>query len=175
MSLYRLVDDNGIEDHLDIRETTTGLGVFATRPYPATAVIGEITGELSRNVDFATDYTFDLDEGFQLEPFEPFRYVNHSCDANCEFDWLDEVENDPFTRRLYLCAYRDILPGEQLTIDYNWPAAYAIPCDCRSPLCRGWVVAPHELAAVALNLVESKRVPGHRPSPLPGNPTAPEE
>ena len=157
--LYKLEDECGVVDHVRIAETSTGLGVFAVRPYPATSVIGQITGAIYKNVQFATDYTFDLDDGLQLEPAEPFCYVNHSCDANCEFDWFDENEHNLLSRRLFLIAWRDIEAGEQLTIDYNWPASYAIRCDCRSPLCRGWVVAPEELAAVELRLTRSRRSP----------------
>lgn len=159
MEIFKLVDECGVEDRVRIDETTTGLGVFAVRPYPATSVIGQITGELLRAATSATDYTFDLDDKLQLEPAAPFRYVNHSCDPNCEFDWMDDDPQDWTTRRLFLSAIRDIDTDEQFTIDYNWPAEYAIRCDCRSPLCRGWIVDPTDLAAVALDLTVSKREP----------------
>lgn len=155
--LFRIVDDFGNEDHVKIARTNTGLGVFTTRPYPQTAVIGEITGEVSRHNPLSTDYTFDLDDGVQLEPAAPFRYVNHSCDPNCEFDWQEDNSGHPMSRRVWLVALRDIHTGEQLTIHYNWPAEYAMRCDCRSPLCVGWIVDPTQLAAVQLSLVPSNR------------------
>ena len=149
MTLYEITDD-GVRDVIRVAGTNTGKGIFAVRDYPATAVIGEIRGTLIRDRPYGSAYSFDLEDGLQLEPYEPFRFVNHSCDPNCEFDWLDErYEGEPPTRRVYLSAYRNIVAGEQLTIDYNWPASVAIPCDCRSPLCRGWVVAPDELGRVS--------------------------
>jgi len=151
--LFRIVDEFGIEDQLNISPTNTGLGVFTTRPYPRTAVIGEITGQVSRHNPTSTNYTFDLEDGVQLEPAEPFRYVNHSCDPNCEFDWQEDSSGHPLLRRLWLVALRDLHAGEQLTIHYNWPAEHAMRCDCRSPLCVGWIVDPTQLAAVELSLV----------------------
>ncbi len=35
--------------------------------------------------------------------------------------------------------------GEELTIDYGWPAEVAIPCLCGSRHCRGWIVDPDEV------------------------------
>lgn len=145
-TLFTIVDESGIEDRIRVAVTNTGKGIFAVRPYPATSVIGEIRGELIRDANYGSSYSFDLENETRLEPHEPFRYVNHSCDPNCEFDWMDEETADGVTvRRAFLSAYRDIQAGEQLTIEYNWPANCAIPCDCRSPLCRGWVVADYEL------------------------------
>lgn len=150
MTLYEIFDDYRT-DLVRVAETNTGKGIFSTRAYPATAVIGEITGTLIRDRSYGSAYSFDLEDGLQLEPDAPFRFVNHSCDPNCEFDWLDEEQQDKsVARRVYLSAYREIAEGEQLTIDYNWPAAVAIRCDCRSPLCRGWVVAADELGQVFL-------------------------
>jgi len=137
--------DAGIVDRIRVSACDTGLGIFAVRPYPATAIIGEITGEI-HDRPYGSSYSFDLENGQQLEPGEPFRYVNHCCDPNCEFDWIEEKDalgNAQF--QLFLVALRDIETDEQFTIDYNWPACCAIKCDCRSPLCRGWVVAEYEL------------------------------
>ena len=143
--IFEVHDEFGSVDRIRISECTTGLGIFATRPYPEAAVIGEITGEVHERSS-GSNYSFDLENGRQLEPYEPFRYVNHSCDPNCEFDWTEENDADGKPSiRLYLIALRNIASQEQFTIDYNWPASCAIQCDCRSPLCRGWVVAEAEL------------------------------
>ncbi len=47
-------------------------------------------------------------------------------------------------RRLFVLAVDTVRPGDQLTIDYAWPAGWAIPCRCGEPACRGWVVAESE-------------------------------
>jgi hypothetical protein len=46
---------------------------------------------------------------------------------------------------LWIEAIRDIMPGEELTIDYAWPADREAKCFCGSPRCRGWIVDPAEL------------------------------
>lgn len=143
--IFEVHDEQGNVDSIRISACNTGLGIFATRPYPESAVIGEITGEILTR-SHGSNYSFDLENGQQLEPYEPFRYVNHCCDPNCEFDWIEETGESGQTRiRLYLIALRNIDTDEQFTIDYNWPASYAIQCDCQSSLCRGWVVAEAEL------------------------------
>lgn len=148
----------GISPHsMDVRigSTRVGWGIFARRPYPDTAIIGEIVGKVTDDPYHASEYCFDIGDGFQLEPDPPFRFVNHSCEPNCEFDWTDDTDgsdtrNDdlPFSRHVYLIALRIIEPGEELTIDYNWPADAAIPCNCRAPSCRGWIVDENELSDI---------------------------
>lgn len=138
-------------EFVNVLDTHVGKGVFAVRGYPETAVIGKITGRLIDDADYGSEYSFEYQEGTQLEPEAPFRFINHSCDPNCEFDLLDEpIENldGPTHAHLHLVALRDIQPGEELTIDYNWPASSAISCKCGARDCRGWVVAEEELEMV---------------------------
>ena len=120
-----------------------GKGVFAGRNHPACGVVGEITGEIIDDATYGSAYCFDIGGGLHLEPIAPFRFVNHSCEPNCEFDYLectDQMGAD-LRKRVFLFALRDIKVGEELTIDYNWSAANAIPCRCQAPSCRGWVVS----------------------------------
>ena len=134
-----------------VRPTRVGMGVFAEHPFPPSSVIGEIMGEISRGDHEASNYAFDLGDDLQLEPAAPFRFLNHHGDPNCEFDWYDdEGPGDLQQRRhLYLIALRNIEPLEELTIDYNWPAEHAIVCDCRSAICRGWIVDSDQLHQVS--------------------------
>ena len=122
MTLYEIseADDPDFE-YVQVADTTVGKGVFSCRAYPETAIVGRITGALKDHVHHASSYCFEYDDQFVLEPFAPFRYLNHSCDPNCEFEML-EVPNstgDGFSAHLYLIAIRDLLPGEELTIAYN--------------------------------------------------------
>ena len=126
-----------------IGRTRVGKGVFAGRSYPDCALIGEITGDIIDEPDYGSAYCFDIGDGLHLEPAAPFRFVNHSCEPNCEFDYLEcsDQPGDEPRMQVLLFALRDIKIGEELTIDYNWPAADAIPCRCQAPTCRGWVVS----------------------------------
>ena len=45
---------------------------------------------------------------------------------------------------IWVEAIRDIMPNEELTIDYAWPADRAARCLCGQPQCRGWIVDPAE-------------------------------
>ena len=132
---------------LSVRNTSVGKGVFAERAFPKNSVVGDITGVIIDDPNYGSDYSMCLGDGRSLEPGPPFRFLNHSCDPNCDYDW-DDVE-DPETgqvdREVYLVAKRDIFAGEQLTIDYNWPANCKIACKCGSDNCRGWVVSLDEL------------------------------
>jgi hypothetical protein len=72
------------------------------------------------------------------------RWINHSCDPNCEAD----EEND----RIFIKAIRNILAGEELSYDYGLiidepytkklKAEY--PCWCGSANCRGTLLSPKE-------------------------------
>ncbi|MDR0609488.1 MAG: hypothetical protein LBG58_05215 [Planctomycetaceae bacterium] len=66
---------------------------------------------------------------------------------NSTQDSLQEVMRfeDDADAELWVEAICDIMPGDELTIDYAWPADREIKCFCGSPQCRGWIVDPAEL------------------------------
>jgi hypothetical protein len=130
-----------------VGHSPTGSGVFANRRYRQDDLIGEIVGQLIHDTSYGSDYCFELDAGRLIEPIAPFRFINHSCDPNCEFDYSDRPLSDRQGRdtRIFVFAARVINVNDQLTIDYNWAAKSAIPCECGASNCRGWIVAQEEL------------------------------
>lgn len=138
--------------------TRVGKGLFARRRYPAETVIGEITGEIIDDPHYGSDYCMNVGNGQTLEPEAPFRYVNHSCEPNCEFDFFDlpEPGDSKRHRRVFLISLREIKPGEELTIHYHWSAASAIACRCQSPSCRGWIVDPTQWGDLMTRLATEK-------------------
>ena len=72
------------------------------------------------------------------------RWINHSCDPNCE---ADEVDG-----RIFIKALRDIPAGQELNYDYGLvidlpytPELLAdFPCWCGSASCRGTLLAPKD-------------------------------
>jgi hypothetical protein len=124
--------------------TPVGRGVFARRPLQANLVLGEITGTILDDHPEDSSYVMELASGRLLDPAAPLRFVNHSCDPNCEIFYWDEEDGTPPEDRLFLQTIRAIAKGEELSIDYSWPADAAIPCRCGAANCRGWIVDPEE-------------------------------
>lgn len=131
-----------------IGETHVGRGVFAKKRLAAGIVLGEIHGEVLDEHPADSSYCMELQSGRLLEPAPPFRFVNHKCDPNCEIFYWDDADDPSQKDRLWLQTIRPIAPGEELSIDYCWPADAAIPCRCGSSTCRGWIVDPDELHLV---------------------------
>lgn len=136
-----------MHDAVRVAEAAYGLGVFADETFPARSVVGWLRGRLIEDEDYASDYCIDLGNGVSLEPDAPFRFVNHSCEPNCELYIVEHEDDSTGAVHSEVCleAIEEIFPGEELTIDYGWPADCAIPCGCASPNCRGWIVASDEL------------------------------
>jgi hypothetical protein len=85
------------------------------------------------------------------------RWINHSCDPNCEVD----SAYDPVTGTVtpWWVARRDIEIGEELTYDYAFSGHLAEPCNCGTAKCRGLIVDDEELHLVPEKLRHLLRVP----------------
>jgi SET domain-containing protein len=138
------------------RSGIQGRGVFATRKIPKDTRIIEYRGEVidddegDRRYPWSDDgrhhtFLFRLDSGMVIDAGRngnAAKYINHSCDPNCE-----AVETDD--GRVFIYALRDIARGEELTYDYNYildePHNAAnkklYPCHCGSVRCRGTILA----------------------------------
>ena len=133
---------------IEVRESGVhGRGVYAIKPIPKRARIIEYTGKrvLWKNVpdDLADPHTFlfGLDNG--IEVIDPTtggneaRWINHSCDPNCE-----AIEENG---RIFIYALRNLRPGEELFYDYALQVDEPITrevaeesrCFCGSSRCRG--------------------------------------
>jgi SET domain-containing protein len=135
-----------------------GVGAFALRPIPKGTRIIEYTGERitheeanARYDDAAMErhhtFLFSVDEQTVIDATRvgnDARYINHSCDPNCE----SVIEEG----RVFIDAIRDISPGEELFFDYAYERDgeeepedekhYA--CHCGAPTCRKTILAPRE-------------------------------
>ncbi len=85
-------------------------------------------------------FLFAIDDEFMVDAANAgniARWINHSCDPNCE-----AVIEDG---RIYIEAIDDIAPGEELAYDYNFilPVRHTpamkkrFPCSCGEAACRG--------------------------------------
>jgi len=66
-------------------------------------------------------------------------------EEECDGEDAEMYFEDDIDAEIWVESTRDILPGEELTIDYAWPADRAVKCLCGSRNCRGWIVDPNEL------------------------------
>jgi hypothetical protein len=134
---------------VELRNTHVGLGVFTRQSFRRCQIIGDVCGQIVNNSIYDSPFCMELGPDRALEPVGVFRYLNHSCDPNCELFYYEpsigEDDREP-PDRLWLASLRPIAIGEELTIDYAWPAERAIPCLCGAANCRGWIVAAEERA-----------------------------
>jgi SET domain-containing protein len=108
-----------------------GLGIFSKANFTEGEIITLIKGEVinadecvRRENDEENVYIFykNDDEYIDVSENKLLKYLNHSCDYNCD---IDEDENG----NLILFAASDILPGDELTIDYGYEEIYQY-CSC---------------------------------------------
>ncbi len=147
--VYPLEIENLELDTIKLGDTPYGLGVFASKKIKGGMPVGKIEGEFHPDKKYDSEYCMSFNDG-ALEPEEPYRFVNHSCEPNCELVELvvaDQNSGKVF-HELWIYALTDIKRGEQLTLDYAWPYTDAIECQCGSPNCRGWIVAANEVEKV---------------------------
>ena len=139
------------EEGIRIGAAKYGQGVYATQSFETAESIGRVRGYVVYDPDYFSDYCIELSDNCSLEPAAPYRYVNHSCSPNCQFVHYDTEGDDGIVEgEIWLETIRPIEEGEQLTIDYAWPASGAILCGCESKSCRGWIVAEEEVEQLPL-------------------------
>ena len=131
---------------IEVRESGVhGHGVYAMQAIPKGTRIIEYTGQrvsweaAPNDENDPHTFNFGLDNGEVINPEiggNDARWINHSCDPNCE-----AIEEDD---RIFICALRGIAPGEELFYDYaleidepvTEESKKKFACHCRSPNCR---------------------------------------
>ena len=143
-------------ESFEIRPSRThGLGAFAVVPIPKGTRVIEYAGARitpaqaderypdEPGVEHHT-YLFAIDDDIVIDASidgNDARFINHSCDPNCDA----VVEDD----RIWIETIRDVAAGEELAYDYAFvlterhtPAAKRrYPCNCGSWKCRGTILA----------------------------------
>ena len=143
--------------YLELRTSEIqGTGAFAARPIrKGTRIIEYLGQRISwRTADKRYDddnmgrhhtFLFTVDDKVVIDGAaqgNAARFLNHSCDGNCEA--IDD------RKRIFIEARRNIKAGEELLYDYQYERTdehteederfYA--CRCGSPRCRGSILAP---------------------------------
>ena len=132
-----------------------GLGAFATRPIAAGTRLIEYAGARltpaeadARYPDVPDErhhtFLFAIDDDVVIDASvdgNDARFINHSCDPNC-----DAVVDDG---RIWIETIRDVAVGEELAYDYAFvleerhspSAKRRYPCNCGAATCRGTLLA----------------------------------
>jgi uncharacterized protein len=142
------------------RSKIQGKGGFATRLIRKGARVAEYLGERispaegDRRYDddkMARHHTFlfVVDKKIVIDAAvdgNDARFINHSCDPNCE-----AVIED---RRVFIEALRTIRAGDELSYDYSYDrddatgwgkeAEAQYPCHCGADNCRGTILSPEK-------------------------------
>ena len=121
-----------------------GMGGFARRRIrkgtPLIEYVGEkITkAEAAERVGAENPFIFSLDDDWDVDgdvPWNPARFLNHSCEPNAEAEIFGE--------QIWILALRDIRPGEEITFNYSYDLENyeEHPCRCGTAKCVGYMVA----------------------------------
>lgn len=113
-----------------------GFGLYARRSFKKGEFVAEYTGRriTTKEADeLTTRYLFEIDDDWTIDgsPRSNIaRYMNHSCDPNCETDIVDG--------KILIHAIRDIEIGDELTFDYGeeYFDEFIKPYGCRCAKCR---------------------------------------
>ena len=145
------------------RSKIHGSGVFAAKNIKKDEFIIEYKGLLRshQEVDAAYDgenetghtFLFTLNEDFVVDANikgNEARWINHSCDPNCDSEHVDAVDGDKSKDRIEIKALRDIKAGEELSYNYgirlgerHTPKLKKLwACLCGSPKCTGTMLQP---------------------------------
>lgn len=99
----------------------------------------KITKEQSeKELEDQNAYVFTVTDDFDLDgsvKWNPARYLNHSCNPNCE--------SDIKKKRVWIYATKKIKKGQELTYNYGHDLDdyHERPCACGSKKCVGYMVA----------------------------------
>lgn len=105
-------------DNYQVKRTTTGLGLFATKRIPKGKRIIEYTGPLISNEEVEQSngkYFFGVNRKWSIDgsPRSNIaRYINHSCKPNAEARLSSR-------RRVWIWSLKTIQPGEEISYDYG--------------------------------------------------------
>ena len=122
-------------------------GCYTTTPIAKGTRVVEYTGpiidkeEADRRYEHKPiTYLFGIGDGSKvIDGHGIAMFINHSCDANCETEEIDD--------RVWIMAIRNIAAGEELCYDYCLydGGEEEAPCNCGAKNCRGSMYSTEEL------------------------------
>ena len=143
--------------------TIHGNGMFATAPLKKGERLIQYKGRhrthkavdriYADEVETGHTFLFTLNETYVIDANEDgnaARWINHSCDPNCEAVTVEDEDGDPMLDEVWIEAKRAIKPGEELTYNYGITLDEAHTpemkrlwaCRCGSKKCTGTMLQP---------------------------------
>jgi|SRR5690606_1426891 SET domain-containing protein len=140
-----------------------GRGVFAATDIPAGVKVIEYKGRLithaqadrlyDGSLDSGHTFLFTLNDRYIIDANHEgnsARWINHSCDPNCEAVTYEDPDGDPRKDQVFIETIRPIRAGEELT--YNYGIVLDVPhtkrlkkiwaCRCGAKSCTGTMLQP---------------------------------
>lgn len=111
--------------------------------------------EASKNHTMAGGvYIFELNKRYDIDgsvSWNTAKYINHSCNPNCESDIING--------HIWIIATRDIKKGEEITYDYGYDMDdyENHPCKCGAKNCVGYIVAEEHWPKLKRKLAAKKK------------------
>lgn len=155
---------------IEVRESPIhGYGCFAIKTIPKDSKILQYVGEKITKAESnrrgllqeeqgkksgdGLVYIFELNKRYDIDgnmPENTARYVNHSCEPNCEAVNI--------RGRIWYVALRDIEEGEEVFIDYGYDMEHFLdhPCVCGTESCVGYIVHKSQRWRVRRMLAKKK-------------------
>ncbi len=141
-----------------------GNGVFATELIEKGERVVRYKGKLRTHAEVDEEYGDDDEDGhtFLFTLNDDYvvdanvdgnvaRWINHSCDPNCESEIEENAKGKRHKDKVFIHAIRDIKPGEELTYNYgivlvdephNAKNKKLWACKCGSKKCTGTMLQP---------------------------------
>ena len=127
------------------RSRIHGRGLFARRDISAGIRLIQYVGRVIPKQQGAqlcqkrNAYIFSVNGQIDVDgkvSWNPARFINHSCEPNCDAE-VDDRD------RIWAVSRRAIRRGEELTWNYGYDLKdfRNYPCSCGAPTCLGYVVA----------------------------------
>ena len=158
--------------YIEVRESEIhGTGVFASTKVPKGKKVIEYVGEkitkkesarrsialIEKNRGSETDgavYIFEVNKRHDIDgniPENTARFINHSCDPNCE---PDVIKN-----RVWLISTRKIKKGEELSYNYGFDLDdyEEHKCRCGAKECIGYITAEDNWPKLKKRLDKKKK------------------
>jgi uncharacterized protein len=145
------------------RSPIHGNGVFAAIDLPADTRLVEYKGKrvthaqadrkYAGNSESGHTFLFTLNDRYIIDANvdgNMARWINHSCEPNCQAVLTDATDDNPRNQRVYIETITEIPAGAELTYDYgitlDEPHTARLKrvwaCRCGSPKCTGTMLRP---------------------------------